>query len=273
VPERGRNELGAGQLGSNHDVDEMNALACVTEVPQVGKVSQPWPKTVRHACPDIVIPVTLKIGHPIVAARSTDLSCLTHGRIHVFQRWKGLTMQPRTFIFALAACVITLPVLASATPESPYAGQQARSIKALSEEDIAALRKGEGMGMAKAAELNGYPGPVHVLTLAEQLGLTEDQLKQVTAIYNHMSTAAKPLGDELISREQALDQLFAKGEITPAHLTAATAAIGELQGRLRSVHLAAHLEIRALLNTDQIALYQRLRGYGDPTAPAHHHHG
>jgi hypothetical protein len=39
----------------------------------------------------------------------------------------------------------------------PYAGQQARTIKALSDEDIAALRKGEGMGMAKAAELNGYP--------------------------------------------------------------------------------------------------------------------
>jgi hypothetical protein len=38
------------------------------------------------------------------------------------------------------------------------------------------------MGMAKAAELNGYPGPAHVLSLATQLGLTPDQHQQVTAI-------------------------------------------------------------------------------------------
>jgi hypothetical protein len=86
--------------------------------------------------------------------------------------------------------------------------------------------------------------------------------------------AAKPLGAELIERERALDQLFAKGDISPDRLAAATAAIGELQGRLRKVHLAAHLETRALLNPDQIARYQQLRGYGDSRAPVqHHHHG
>jgi hypothetical protein len=89
-----------------------------------------------------------------------------------------------------------------------------------------------------------------------------------------MSAAAKPLGGELIAQEQDLDQLFAKGDITPDRLAAATAAIAELQGRLRSVHLAAHLETRALLTADQLAHYQELRGYGDPQAPAeHHHHG
>jgi hypothetical protein len=85
--------------------------------------------------------------------------------------------------------------------------------------------------------------------------------------------AAKPLGAELIAREQVLDQLFAKGEITPERLATATAAIGELQGRLRSVHLAAHLETRASLNPDQIARYQQLRGYVEPAEPQHHHHG
>ena len=67
---------------------------------------------------------------------------------------------------------------------------------------------------------------------------------------------AKPLGGEPIAHEQALDQLFAKGEITPDRLTAETAAIGEVQGRLRSMHLAAHLATRALLNPDQIARYE-----------------
>ena len=142
---------------------------------------------------------------------------------------------------------------------------------ALSDEDIAALRKGEGMGMAKAAELNGYPGPVHVMGLATQLGLTRISSEQVTAVFERMSATAKPLGGELIAREQVLDQLFATGEITPDRLAIETAAIGELNGRLRSVHLAAHLETRALLHPDQIALYRHLRGYGDPTSAPHHH--
>ena len=71
-------------------------------------------------------------------------------------------MKPRTFLLALAIALLAVPVLAA---DMPYAGQQARPIKSLSDDDIAALREGEGMGMAKAAELNGYPGPAHVLQL------------------------------------------------------------------------------------------------------------
>ena len=80
-----------------------------------------------------------------------------------------LATHRRTILAALAASSLALPALAADTPASPYAGQQGRSIKALSDEDIAALRKGEGRGMAKAAELNGYPGPAHVLMLVKQL--------------------------------------------------------------------------------------------------------
>ena len=180
-------------------------------------------------------------------------------------------MTSRTLLLAAAACMFALPVLAA---DMPYAGQQTRAIKALSDDDIAALRKGEGMGLAKAAELNGYPGPVHVLALATQLGLSEGQRHDVQKVFDRMSAAAKPLGGELVAQEQALDQLFAKGEITPDRLAAATAAIAELQGRLRLVHLSAHLETRALLNPDQVVRYEQLRGYGDPHAPVqHHHHG
>jgi hypothetical protein len=103
--------------------------------------------------------------------------------------------------------------------------------------------------------------------------LTEPQRQQAQAIFDRMNAAAKPLGAELVEREQVLDQLFAKGEITPDRLATETAAIAELQGRLRSVHLGAHLETRAVLSLAQIALYGQLRGYGDPAAPMHHHHG
>jgi Spy/CpxP family protein refolding chaperone len=181
-------------------------------------------------------------------------------------------MRPQTFIAALATCVLALPALAADMPASPYAGQQTRSINALSVEDVAALRKGEGMGMAKAAELNGYPGPAHVLALARQLLLTEDQSRQVQLVFDRMSAAARPLGDEVITHERALDLLFAEGRADQDRVTAETASIGELQGRLRSVHLAAHLEMRAHLTAEQIANYQRLRGYGDNAMPSQHHH-
>src|SRR5215813_3350073 len=131
-------------------------------------------------------------------------------------------------VIVLLICVVSGPVLAA---DMPYAGQEVRTIKALSDDDIAALSNGEGMGMAKAAELNGYPGPKHVLDLAQQLQLTDAQRHDVQAIFDRMSAAAKPLGAELIAEEQALDQLFANGAITLDRLAAATARIAELQGR------------------------------------------
>jgi Spy/CpxP family protein refolding chaperone len=179
-------------------------------------------------------------------------------------------MHRRCLVVTLATCALVLPSIAAKMPASPYAGQQARSIKALSDEDIDALRKGEGMGLAKAAELNGYPGPAHVRALGKQLRLSDDQLAQITAIFDRMSAAAKSLGAEMIDREQALDQLFAKGAITPDRLATETAATGELNGRLRAVHLAAHLETRALLKPEQLALYRQLRGYGE--MKGHHRH-
>jgi Spy/CpxP family protein refolding chaperone len=156
---------------------------------------------------------------------------------------------------------------------SAYAGQESRNIKALSDEDIAALQNGDGMGIAKAAELNSYPGPRHVLTLAKELRLTEAQADQTNALRDRMSATARPLGAELIDRERLLEQLFATGEITPERLTAETAAIGDIQGRLRAVHLAAHLETRAILTPEQVALYGKLRGYTATGTSSHDHPG
>ena len=182
-------------------------------------------------------------------------------------------MKPRMFVLALAASVPVMPVLADGP--TPYAGQQVRRIKALSDEEISALLKADGMGFAKAAELNGYPGPRHVLDLGDRLNLTPEQRQQIQAVFDRMSAAAKPLGEELVESERTLDQLFQQGEITPDRLATETAAIGDLQGRLRAVHLSAHLETRALLRPKQIIIYEQLRGYGDTTAPMmeHHHHG
>ena len=168
---------------------------------------------------------------------------------------------------AVIGCVA--PSSAAEKAASAYAGQQARPIKALSEDDIASLRNGDGMGFAKAAELNSYPGPRHVLALARELRLTDTQAGQVTAIRDRMSASARPLGAELIDRERLLDQLFARGEITSERLTAETAGISDIQGRLRTVHLAAHLETRAILTPEQVAQYDKLRGYTETGTSNH----
>jgi Spy/CpxP family protein refolding chaperone len=196
----------------------------------------------------------------------------TQCRIFAAVSRKTKIMQPRSAIAVLALCALAIPALAADMPATPYAGQQARRIKALSDEDITALRKGEGMGMAKAAELNGYPGPAHVLALARELSLTDEQLRQVRLAFDRMNAAARPLGEEVIAHERTLDRLFAEGRASGESATTETASIGELQGRLRSVHLAAHLEMRAFLTPDQIATYVRLRGYGDGAEPPHQHH-
>ena len=87
-----------------------------------------------------------------------------------------------------------------------------------------------------------------------------------------MSAAAKPLGADLIDHERALDRQFAEGRITKAELAAATAGIGELQARLRAVHLTAHLKTRDVLTAEQVARYNALRGYG-AASPSPHEHG
>ena len=65
------------------------------------------------------------------------------------------------------------------TASSPYSGLETRAIKALSDSQIADLKAGRGMGLALAAELNGYPGPMHVLELADELVLSVEQRTQM----------------------------------------------------------------------------------------------
>jgi len=180
----------------------------------------------------------------------------------------------RAFALAIAAAAALLlagPALAAEKPG--YAGQQSRSIKALSDEDVAALRDGDGMGLAKAAELNSYPGPRHALDLARELGLTDAQNREIRVVYARMRAAARSLGAALIEREGALDRLFASGEIGPDRLAAETSAIGKIQARLRADHLLAHLETRAILSPEQVARYNRLRGYDQPAASSPPHSG
>src|SRR3989441_11848098 len=97
--------------------------------------------------------------------------------------------------------------------QQPYAGLETRSIKALSEQQIADLRAGRGMGLALAAELNGYPGPMHVLELAEPLGLSDQQRAKMQELFAAMKAEAVPLGEKLIVQGADLGGPFARKTI------------------------------------------------------------
>lgn len=173
-------------------------------------------------------------------------------------------------VLLMTAIALTGPAFAAQTA-TPYAGQQERAIKALSDREIEDLRAARGMGLAKAAELNSYPGPAHVLELAPQLHLTDAQRKSTQALFDSMLAKAMPLGAQIIAAERALDRAFAQAQITPEELHAHLRKIAKLRGELRAVHLEAHITQRALLNKAQIARYDTLRGYGTHGAPAGEH--
>lgn len=157
--------------------------------------------------------------------------------------------------------IIVLPCASLASDRSPYVGEEIRSIRSLSKNQIESLRRGHGMGFAKLAELNHYPGPKHVLEIADDLDLSPAQLAATRVLYEEMRRKAMTLGEEIILAESRLDQAFANRTVEAESLESALSEIGRLRARLRFVHLESHLRQRQLLSTEQISTYDTVRGY------------
>lgn len=153
---------------------------------------------------------------------------------------------------------------------TPYSGRQARAIKALPERDVQGLLEGNGMGMALAAELNSYPGPLHVLEHAQALGLSDAQRDSTARLMAAHKEEARALGRQLVDAERELDHAFATRQIDAPSLSARMQRIGTLQAAIRNAHLQTHLTQTALLTPAQIARYNQLRGYRE-TGAAHRH--
>jgi hypothetical protein len=173
-------------------------------------------------------------------------------------------------ITLLVTAVTVICSIPAEAQQSPYVGIEGRAIKALAPEQIEGYRSGAGMGFALAAELNGYPGPKHVLDLADELELSEQQRAATQQAFNEMLEAAQELGSAIIEGESRLDLLFSEGEITDADLDREVGAIAALQGRLRATHLRAHLRMKEVLSPQQVTKYRQLRGYGEQHDPARH---
>jgi Spy/CpxP family protein refolding chaperone len=182
-------------------------------------------------------------------------------------------------IGAVATVLTTWQAVAQTQHDQSYSGLQTREIKAFSREQMEDLSAGRGMGLALAAELNGYPGPRHVLELAGQLSLTDEQRTTIQRLFDSMRAEAIPVGQKLLSAERDLNRAFEERTINPEKLEAMTGAIAEMQGKLRNTHLKYHLATTALLNPDQLRRYSELWGYSDtspdrpsgskPMGPAH----
>jgi len=173
------------------------------------------------------------------------------------------------FLLLLLAGTALLLVQAAFT----YAGQADVGLKGFSDEEIRGLLNGEGMGVAKAAELNHYPGPRHVLDLENQLHLSATQRAETQKIFDHMHEEAVRLGKIIIEKEEELENLFASNGIDSNKWNTLVREIARLQGELRLTHLQAHLAMKNILSPEQIKNYDLLRGYGPKTRemPRHHH--
>lgn len=147
--------------------------------------------------------------------------------------------------------------------QTPYAGMQNRAIKSLSDNDINELRRGAGWGLALAAELNGMPGPTHLLELKDQIPLASEQVAKTQDLLNEMRKAALPTGERLIAAEKALEAAFANGKVDESSLRRLLADSEAARSELRFIHLSQHYKTVQFLKPEQIKRYNILRGYAE----------
>ncbi|WP_137285594.1 Spy/CpxP family protein refolding chaperone [Halorussus salinisoli] len=148
--------------------------------------------------------------------------------------------------------------------QSTYAGQQTREYAALSKEEVAALKAGKGTvfgGLAKPAELNGYPGPRHVLHVSDELNLTDEQEAEIECLFDDMQSEARPLGKEYLEVERQIEDGYEEGTLTEEKLESLLTKSGNFYGELRNTHLKYHFRAKKILTEEQVDKYNEIRGY------------
>lgn len=156
--------------------------------------------------------------------------------------------------------VLAAPLAAAQHDHAGHDAPAGAHPSGLTADETAGLLAGRGLGMARPAELNRYPGPLHVLELADSLGLSDDQRTEAERLRVAMQAEAADLGRQLVGVERHLDALFASGEATDTAIDRMTAHAAALRGQIRAVHLRTHVAMRAALSADQIERYDHLRG-------------
>lgn len=162
-----------------------------------------------------------------------------------------------------------LAVTTAYAQHQPYTGQQERDIKAMSPDEVKQFLSGAGMGYAKPAELNRFPGPMHVLELADKLDLTSEQRARTKTLMDSHKAEAREIGRKSVESERAIEMLFRSGKLDDTALAKSVREAAVLEGEYRLAHLETHRRMRALLSDEQVARYVRLRGYEGAAAVSH----
>lgn len=175
---------------------------------------------------------------------------------------KTVVIAPLWLVGTCLIAMVSIQAKAQLVHESSsYAHSQGAEVVSLTDEEVRALRQGEGMGLARAAELNHFPGPRHLLDLASDLELSDSQVRRIRAIHARMKSQAVTKGEDIIMAEKHLADLFASGNPSARKMTQVTEHLGIMRGQLQAIHLLAHIEAARELSADQIREYDRLRGY------------
>jgi len=168
-------------------------------------------------------------------------------------------------IILLTVYVIVTTAQDMTPTPSDYVDLQFTEIRGLSTEQLEGYQTGAGLGYALPAELNGYPGPRHVLDLADELALTDTQQADIQALYDDMLPQAIELGEHFLAQEELIEVAFREGTITDVLLQEALAEAGQLESQLRYIHLSTHLATIDILTLHQVQQYNVLRGYETET--------
>ena len=175
---------------------------------------------------------------------------------------KTVAVAPVWLVGTCMLAMISMPTKAQHVHESSsYAHSRGAEVTSLTDEEVRALRQGEGMGLARAAELNHFPGPRHLLDLASDLELSDAQVSRVQAIHDRMKSKAVAKGEDIIMAEKHLAELFASGDPSARKMAQVTEHLGAMRGQLQAIHLLAHIEAARELSAGQIREYDKLRGY------------
>ena len=172
-------------------------------------------------------------------------------------------------LVAVTVLAFALPLVAQHThqptklPGATPAGAATTAVDhhAFLQSEREAIERGEGFGMALAADKNGYPGPKHVLDMKKELRLTPAQEAAMQKLFDQMKAKALAKGKDVLAAEQRLEELFAQGK-SEDELREETYRVASLRAELRWVHLSSHLAAKKILTPEQIATYQHLRHSG-----------
>ncbi|MFG0274816.1 MAG: hypothetical protein ACF8QF_07155 [Phycisphaerales bacterium] len=166
----------------------------------------------------------------------------------------------------MAGAWLATGAAAQAQQRSDYATEHAGVgdplLRHLTPAQIRGLGAAAGLGLAKPAELHGLPGPKHVLELADDLELTDEQRDRTQRAYERMRDRAIPAGQRVLDAERRVGEVMqSHPRVIEDEVARALDDAADAWRLLAREHIVAHAEMLSILTPAQVQRYSVLRGY------------